>query len=68
MNCVLYKEVKTLPSKVKGEKDLIITNFYLGLENGEMIRIQPNSWTDSTGKKRSNTNVLNAIASSKLPF
>lgn len=68
MNCTLYKEVKEFASKEKNGQKLTITNFYLGLENGEMIRILPNSWEDKEGKKHSNTSVLSAIASSKLPF
>lgn len=70
MNCKLVKEVKHLPSKTKDGKELVITNFYLQLENGENIRIMPNVWEDDTKKKHSNFSVLSVLASdiNKLPF
>ena len=68
MNCKLYKEVKSLPSKIKGEKDLVITNFYLVFENGTKLRIMPNTWTDKDNKRHSNTSELKVLASDNLPF
>lgn len=43
-------------------------NFFLRLENGSMVKIQPNTFKDSKGNSHNNQNVLLTIASEQLPF
>lgn len=59
MTCNLIMTTKKVK---KDEKEFKVEEFYLELENGKRIRIQPNEFIDSEGEKRSTKHDLSILA------
>lgn len=59
MTCKL---IKTIRKVQKGDDEFKFDEFYLELENGKKIRIQPDEYTDSEGVKHSTKHDLSLVA------
>lgn len=65
MNFKLIKKLVVLNKGAKNEKKFYV--FYLKLDNGEELRVLPNTYKDKKGNVKSNYDILSALATD-LPF
>ena len=61
-------QANLIKKKVDLEGGKYFYTFYLKFQNGELVRIQPNSYADKNKVNHSNSDVLRALADDELPF